>query len=410
MPTQFNSETNIYRLNEGDLLANGKNDTSSANAGRTPVLDPESGLASTTVAIDGDLRTIDTASEAIALDPAANTSGNASAKHSQSFLLRWLVKLLQPLASAIYTEGATDSTITGVPVLWEAASNTLSTISSANPLPVSASSTVALAVFKAIANGTGFSTGDIIVLRQTPPSAPEYYNATTNAVIAAPNPASLGPIASSSNVVVDSGTVTANLGTIGLAATAANQASTITLTGAVTETAPANDTASSGLNGRLQRIAQRLTSLIGLIPSGLTVTSTRLLVDGSGVTQPVSVSGGTTEVTLLQVAAAGRGTLTAHNTSSANAAATFTISAPGAGIAIQICTLFFGYSAAPTAGTLTIASTGITSIVIPVTAAGAGFLQFPVRANANQALSVTLAAGGSGVVGYCSAIYSTVAA
>ena len=35
-----------------------------------------------------------------------------------------------------------------------------------------------------------------------------------------------------------------------------------TLTGIVTETAPANDTASSGLNGRLQRIAQRVTTAI----------------------------------------------------------------------------------------------------------------------------------------------------
>jgi hypothetical protein len=34
------------------------------------------------------------------------------------------------------------------------------------------------------------------------------------------------------------------------------------LIGALTETAPASDTASAGLNGRLQRIAQRLTSLI----------------------------------------------------------------------------------------------------------------------------------------------------
>lgn len=53
------------------------------------------------------------------------------------------------------------------------------------------------------------------------------------------------------------------------AATAANQASELTLVGAVTETAPGSDTASSGLNGRLQRIAQRLTSLIGLIPASL---------------------------------------------------------------------------------------------------------------------------------------------
>jgi hypothetical protein len=53
------------------------------------------------------------------------------------------------------------------------------------------------------------------------------------------------------------------------AATSANQSSQSTLFGAVTETAPASDTASSGLNGRLQRIAQRLTSLIGLLPTAL---------------------------------------------------------------------------------------------------------------------------------------------
>ncbi len=40
-------------------------------------------------------------------------------------------------------------------------------------------------------------------------------------------------------------------------------------TGSLTEAAPASDTASSGLNGRLQRIAQRLTSLIALLPAAL---------------------------------------------------------------------------------------------------------------------------------------------
>jgi hypothetical protein len=40
--------------------------------------------------------------------------------------------------------------------------------------------------------------------------------------------------------------------------------------GSLIETAPATDTASSGLNGRLQRIAQHLTSLIGQIPASLT--------------------------------------------------------------------------------------------------------------------------------------------
>ena len=43
--------------------------------------------------------------------------------------------------------------------------------------------------------------------------------------------------------------------------------------GSLTETAPATDTASSGLNGRLQRIAQRLTSLIALLPSALGQTT-----------------------------------------------------------------------------------------------------------------------------------------
>jgi hypothetical protein len=40
-------------------------------------------------------------------------------------------------------------------------------------------------------------------------------------------------------------------------------------TGDLTESAPGTDTASSGLNGRLQRVAQRLTSLIGVLPSSL---------------------------------------------------------------------------------------------------------------------------------------------
>lgn len=52
-------------------------------------------------------------------------------------------------------------------------------------------------------------------------------------------------------------------------ATSANQSTELTRLGDVTETAPASDTASSGLNGRLQRIAQRLTSLIGLLPTSL---------------------------------------------------------------------------------------------------------------------------------------------
>lgn len=43
--------------------------------------------------------------------------------------------------------------------------------------------------------------------------------------------------------------------------------------GSRTETAPASDTASSGLNGRLQRVAQNITSLISKLPSALGQTS-----------------------------------------------------------------------------------------------------------------------------------------
>lgn len=53
------------------------------------------------------------------------------------------------------------------------------------------------------------------------------------------------------------------------AATSVNQNTMITDLGALTETAPSTDTASSGLNGRLQRIAQRITSLIALLPGSL---------------------------------------------------------------------------------------------------------------------------------------------
>lgn len=57
----------------------------------------------------------------------------------------------------------------------------------------------------------------------------------------------------------------------GTSATAARVvvASDDALIGPVNETAPASDTASSGHNGRLQRIAQRITSLIALLPASI---------------------------------------------------------------------------------------------------------------------------------------------
>lgn len=77
---------------------------------------------------------------------------------------------------------------------------------------------------------------------------------------------------------------------------------TNTLLGAVTETAPASDTASSGANGRLQRIAQRLTSVLAKLPALGTAGSAStdvITVQGiaSGTAQPVT--GTITAVTAL---------------------------------------------------------------------------------------------------------------
>ena len=91
-----------------------------------------------------------------------------------------------------------------------------------------------------------------------------------------------------------------------LPVTTATDDPSVARTGIVTETAPATDTASSGLNGRLQRIAQRITSLIALLPTALG-SGGGLKVDGSGTALPVSATqlpaalGGTTAAASLPV-------------------------------------------------------------------------------------------------------------
>ncbi len=87
--------------------------------------------------------------------------------------------------------------------------------------------------------------------------------------------------------------------------------------GTATEAVPATDTASSGLNGRLQRIAQRITSLIALIPNALTGSGNfKVSVAEATATQPISASslplptGAATEATLSSL----NGKVTAVNT------------------------------------------------------------------------------------------------
>lgn len=61
-----------------------------------------------------------------------------------------------------------------------------------------------------------------------------------------------------------------------------------TKTGSLTEAAPATDTASSGLNGRLQRIAQRITSLLAVLPAALVGGRLDVTIGASPATVPVS--------------------------------------------------------------------------------------------------------------------------
>ena len=92
-------------------------------------------------------------------------------------------------------------------------------------------------------------------------------------------------------------------------ASAANQVTANNRIGDLTETAPGTDTASSGVNGRLQRIAQRITSLIALLPSALTGSGNfkaaiaEALPAGTNVIGSVKVTDGTTVATVRELGA-----------------------------------------------------------------------------------------------------------
>jgi hypothetical protein len=79
--------------------------------------------------------------------------------------------------------------------------------------------------------------------------------------------------------------------------------------GIVTESAPGTDTASSGLNGRLQRIAQRLTSLIALFPTALINSAFAVISVGSGTNAASQVTISNTSTTIIASRAGRRGVL-----------------------------------------------------------------------------------------------------
>ena len=62
--------------------------------------------------------------------------------------------------------------------------------------------------------------------------------------------------------------------------------------GSITETAPASDTASSGLNGRLQRIAQRITSMIAVVGAKATAAAPTYIEGDASNPLSVNLKGG----------------------------------------------------------------------------------------------------------------------
>jgi hypothetical protein len=87
-------------------------------------------------------------------------------------------------------------------------------------------------------------------------------------------------------------------------------------------------------------------------------------------------------------------------TAAANTAVVVTYAATP-GVSHIIDEIHLGYSAAPVGGTIQVAD-GATVIYgpLPVTAAGLAFLPVRKRGGAGAAMTITLSAGGSGVVGY----------
>lgn len=99
----------------------------------------------------------------------------------------------------------------------------------------------------------------------------------TSALVLAKLDVALSTRASESTLSSFSSTTHADLGAISSAlsplSTATNQTTLNARVGDLTETAPIGDTASSGLNGRLQRIAQRISSLISTVSTETTLAA-----------------------------------------------------------------------------------------------------------------------------------------
>ena len=159
---------------------------------------------------------------------------------------------------------------------------------------VSGSGTV-ISLLKAIASASGSGGLTDAQLRATPVPVSGTVTATgplTDAQLRASAVPVSGPLTDAqlrATPVTVSGTVSVTgVATEATLATRLSESDFDTKVGSLTETAPATDTASSGVNGRLQRIAQRLTSLIALLPAALVGGRLDVNIGASGITIPVS--------------------------------------------------------------------------------------------------------------------------
>jgi len=139
--------------------------------------------------------------------------------------------------------------------------------------------------------------------------------------------------------------------------------------GSLTETAPASDTASSGLNGRLQRVAQRLTSMLAVLPAALGQTtmaaSTPVAIASNQSTLPAGLvpvtSGGLTPSSTLIAA----GTNATSVKASAGQLYKIEITNNSANIGYL---KIYNTAGTPTAG----AGTPVIRLMCPASASGAG--------------------------------------
>jgi len=129
--------------------------------------------------------------------------------------------------------------------------------------------------------------------------------------------------------------------------------------GIVTESAPATDTASSGINGRLQRVAQRLTSLMAQIPTALGGTTSAASLSVAPATDAYAVLPSVSTNVLLSAAASTNGTSV-----KATAGAVKSIQGYNAK-ATAVFLKFYNKASAPTVGT----DTPVKTLYVPASSA-----------------------------------------